>query len=201
MPNILDRQGNIVGTLDVPASGSAHPAVEILAAFLASRSGDSARTERRERRRAAVRRAGRWIAFGLAVLFVLAWWNDRGTQMEARADRELSQSRPFNIPRDAWYGAEVDRYGVIRINGEVAGSVNDGTGKALRDAFLVSAGDGAAAELVDDGLKYCRLLASGDADALKARTDLGDRVVYGTDARSLRVASAAINHFCPKYAN
>lgn len=148
-----------------------------------------------------LRRVLFWLALAAVIIAALAAFNGRDD------DAARSTFSPVALDaRDLTTDAlDVDRYGIVRADGEVRGSVWDKSGVEIRDEYLAGlrAGEpivGDDSALVEDGLKFCALMASGDREALLTAADAGIAArPYGSTPRSVKLAASALVHFCPRF--
>ena len=193
---ILDLRGNVIG-YQRPVS-AARAADEISTGQAARVLFGNGRLTRGAQRLA----VGVVIAF-LMVSTVYVWrmlsYNDQRAAWTQASQSETLGSGSGN----GWNGVDVDRYGIITMNGVTVGSLHDESGDVLRSRFLAGVGAeniGDPAHTVEDGVRFCALLASGDRIAMQAAHDAqSDVPAYATDARSVRIAAAALVNFCPRF--
>lgn len=160
--------------------------------------------ERRERAQRRADRGQRVFVWSLALFFAaVGLYVASGGLSPADRYAPASVQGPAIIdPPGGWTGIDVDRYGIIRHGGVVVGSLHDESGDTVRNAYLAGLAQfrGDDAHDVEDGVRFCALLASGDPDALRIRLDAdSDQPQFGSDPRATQLAAAAVVNLCPRF--
>lgn len=184
---IVTQDGRTLGYVDSPSIGER--AGERVRGWSVSPERAQRRANRRNTWDAGMRFVGALTVTGLAFGALYAW-NTRGE--ETVTTETVSATAP--------YGVDVDRYGVVRQNGTIVGSLHDESGEPLRNLYLQRLGwsDVDRAHAVEDGVRFCALYRSGDLESIAIAADAHSETLdWESDPYALQVARTALSTFCP----